>query len=241
MAIRQKYDIERMDALAHSILMRYSFYENTTAESRETLRSNARILRCESGRILYGHKGRCDEVILIGSGKIRIYVAGETGREFTLYHVAAGEFCPVNIQSACADAGVVAYAVAQKSLEAVIIPAARFRRWVEDHPETRQYLFESTFDRFVNLIGRIREITTRKINERLVDFMLREFQKSERKRPVIKMTHENIAVELGTVREVVSRRLQELESAGAIELQRGRISLLDEELLRQTLEPGNVT
>jgi len=239
MKIRQKYDIQKEEALAHSILMRYPFYENAPDEFREKLHKDARILRCDPGQILYGHKGRCDEVILVGSGMMRVYVAGESGREFTLYSIGPGEICPVNIQAACANAGLVAYAEAHEALEAVIIPAVRFRHWVKEYPEARQYLFESTFDRFVSLINRICEFTTHKINQRLGEFMLWKFRESEHSRPVIEMTHENIATELGTAREVVSRRLQILENANAIELHRGRILLLDEGLLRQTLELGN--
>jgi len=241
MNIRQKYDIEKEEALAHSILMRYPFYENAPDEFREKLHKDARILRCDPGQILYGHKGRCDEVVLVGSGKMRIYVAGESGREFTLYTVGAGEVCPVNIQAACANAGLVAYATVEKALEAVIIPAARFRHWVQEYPEARQYLFESTFDRFVSLIKRIRELTTSKINHRLGEFLLRKFAESEYPRPVVIMTHEEIATELGTAREVVSRRLQMLDNANAVELRRGRILLLDEAVLKQTLALGNAT
>ena len=241
MNIKRKYDIQKEGAFAHSILMRYPFYENASDESREKLHKDARILRCDPGQILYGHKGRCDEVVLVGSGEMRIYVAGESGREFTLYTVGAGEVCPVNIQAACANAGLVAYATVEKVLEAVIIPAARFRHWVQEYPEARQYLFESTFDRFVSLINRIREITTCKINDRLGEFLLWKFHESEHVRSVIEMTHERIATELGTAREVVSRRLQLLENAQAVELHRGRIVLLDEALLRQTLELDNAS
>jgi CRP/FNR family transcriptional regulator len=239
MNIRQKYGIKKEAALAQSILMRYPFYENAANESREKLIDAARILRCDPGQILYGHKGRCNEVVLVGSGEMRIYVAGESGREFTLYSVGAGEICPVNIQAACANAGLIAYATVQEALEAVIIPAAKFRHWVEEYPEARQYLFESTFDRFVSLIKRIREITTSKINHRLGEFLLWKFHDSEHGRAAIEMTHEKIATELGTAREVVSRRLHMLENAEAVELHRGRIVLLDEALLRQALELGN--
>lgn len=239
MRIRSKFDLQKQDEIANSIMMRYPFYANSTDAARQQLCDHATILRCDAGQILYGHKGPCDKVLLIGKGSIRVYVAGESGREFTLYIVGAGEICPVNIQSACDNAGVVAYAAAQGKLEAVIIPAVRFREWLAGFPHTRQYLFESTFDRFVELIGRIRSITTRKINHRLIEFLLRKFDASDEGRPVIKMTHEDIAIELGTAREVVSRRLQELEGAQAVELGRGRILLLDRDLLQATLGPSD--
>jgi len=239
MHIRSKFDIQKLDSAAHSILMRYPFYENSAPEFRGKLRDDANILRCRAGQILYGHKGPCDKVLLIGSGSIRVYVSGESGREFTLYHVKAGEICPVNIQSACENAGVVAYAEAAEKLEAVVIPAVKFRQWIKDVPQARHYIFDSTFDRFVGLIGRIRTFTTHKINHRLVEFLIREFRGSDQLRPAIVKTHEDIAIELGTAREVVSRRLQQLENADAIELRRGRIVLLDESLLKQTLEPDN--
>jgi len=239
MRIRYKFDIHKADAAARRILMQYSFFENSPEAAREKLLQDASILHCDSGQVLYGHDGPCDKVLLIGSGSVRVYVSGQSGREFTLYRVTAGEICPVNIQSACDNAGVVAYAQAEDRLEAVVIPANRFRHWLRDFAEAKQYLFESTFDRFVELIGRFRTITTHKIDRRLADFLLRKFAESDAPRPLIVMTHEDIASELGTVREVVGRRLQKLEGAAAVELGRGRIWLRDKEKLQDTLDtPG---
>jgi len=236
MPIRYKFDIQKDDEDARRILMKYPFFENSTEVAREKLLRDTRILRCESGQILYGHDGPCDKVMLIGSGSVRVYVSGKSGREFTLYRVTAGEICPVNIQSACDNAGVVAYATAEDKLEAAVIPAHKFRFWLSDFAEAKQYLFESTFKRFVDLISRIRTITTHKIDRRLAEFLLRKFKESDAPRPLIAMTQEDIAGELGTVREVVGRRLQQLESAQAIEVGRGRIWLSDEGRLRATLD-----
>jgi len=235
MSIRYKYDIHKADAAARRFLMQYPFFENSPEVAREKLLKDASILRCDSGQVLYGQDGPCDKVLLIGSGSVRVYVSGENGREFTLYRVTAGEICPVNIQSACDNAGVVAYAQAEDRLEAVVIPANKFRFWLRDFAEAKQYLFDSTFDRFVELIGRIRTITTHKIDRRLSDFLLRRFAESDAPRPLIVMTHEDIANELGSVREVVGRRLQKLEAAAAVELGRGRIWLRDKEKLQGTL------
>jgi len=241
MRIRNKFDIQKQDGMANSVLMRYPFYEKSSKQARDKLLSDASIMRCDAGQVLYGHRGPCDKVLLIGSGRIRVYVAGESGREFTLYSVGPGEICPVNIQSACDNAGVVAYAAAQERLEAVIIPAEKFRAWLRDFSGARLYLFESTFERFIELIDRIRTITTRKINNRMIDFLLRKFQESDHPRPAIMMTHEDIAVELGTVREVVSRRLKLLANANAIELGRGRIVLRDQGLLTDTMNETGTT
>jgi len=67
MAIRYKYDIQKQDELARSVLMRYPFYEHSSTKARDKLLADASILRCDAGQVLYGHRGPCDKVILIGA------------------------------------------------------------------------------------------------------------------------------------------------------------------------------
>ena len=81
----------------------------------------------------------------------------------------------------------------------------------------------------------IREITTRRIDHRLAEYLLRKFDESEESPPVAEVTQQNIALDLGTAREVVSRRLQELDSVGAVELRRGKIVLQDRLALHRVI------
>lgn len=100
----------------------------------------------------------------------------------------------------------------------------------------REYVFSATLMRFGEIIGLVREITTRRVNQRLAGYLLRRFDESGQQPPVAKVTQHNIATDLGTAREVVSRRLQELEGLGALELRRGRIVLKNRGVLRRIID-----
>ena len=139
--------------------------------------------------------------------------------------------------------GVSAFAdaTASGSLEALAIPSNDFRRLSKTNPGLMEYVFSATALRFGEVIALIREITTRRVDHRLADYLLRNFEASEDNPPVIEATQQNIALELGTARAVVSRCLRELDSAGAVELQRGRIVLRDRRALHRVIgnELGN--
>ena len=95
--------------------------------------------------------------------------------------------------------------------------------------------FSATVLRFGEVIALIREITTRRVDRRLAEYLLRKFDESEESPPAAEVTQQNIALDLGTAREVVSRRLQELDSVGAVELRRGKIILQDRLALHRVI------
>jgi CRP/FNR family transcriptional regulator len=100
----------------------------------------------------------------------------------------------------------------------------------------QDYVFSATSLRFGEVIGLIREITTRRVDHRLAEYLLRKFDESGESPPAAEVTQQNIALDLGTAREVVSRRLQELDGAGAVKLRRGKIILQDRAALRSVID-----
>ena len=179
----------------------------------------------------------CRDVVLVGSGRIRTFIVGESGREVTLYYVQAGESCPVNLGAAMLGIGAFANARASGRLVGATIPARDFRDIGSRNDALQDYLFSATVLRFGEVTDRVREITMRRIDHRLAEYLLRKFDESAESPPAAKVTQQDIALDLGTAREVVSRRLHELDGAGAVELRRGKIILQD----RVALTPGDET
>ncbi|MDH4107990.1 MAG: Crp/Fnr family transcriptional regulator [Gammaproteobacteria bacterium] len=228
-------DVEPDLRPAHHVLSNYGFYTRAERSIRTELLEAAQPVRPEPGATLLEAGRPCGEVLLIGSGSMRVYVAGDSGREVTLYHVRSGETCPANLSAAMLSLYAFASAAATEGLQAAYVPAAGFRRLSKKSAEIRDYMFTSTASRFGEVIGRVRELTTRRVDHRLAEYLLRKFAESGQTRPILKVTHQAIAIELGTAREVVSRRLQELEAAAVVSLGRGRVTLLDERKLRAIL------
>jgi CRP/FNR family transcriptional regulator len=177
----------------------------------------------------------CREVVLVGRGRIRVFIAGPSGREVTLYYVHRGESCPVNLGAAVMEVGAFASAEANDDLAALTISASDFRHLSHRNVALQDYIFNATVLRFGEIIALIREITTKRVDHRLAEYLLRKFDASGEDPPVAVETQQNIALEIGTAREVVSRRLQELDSVGAVELRRGKIILRDRLALHRVI------
>ncbi len=227
--------LEQGQQRLHGVLQRYGFYQNSTPSQRLELLAVASPVSAADGQPLLEAGYSCRDVLLVGEGQLRVYVTGESGREVTLYHVGPGESCPVNLSAALMGIGAFADASARGELRGVVITADRFRRISEANPDVREYVLNATVLRFGEIISLVREITTRRVDHRLAEFLLRRFDESPDRPPVAEVTQQAIAAELGTAREVVSRRLQELENGGAVELRRGRIILRNRRALHRII------
>jgi CRP/FNR family transcriptional regulator len=219
----------------HEVLQHYGFYQNSSPPQRMELLAAARPVAAEDTQSLLEAGYSCRDIVFVGTGRMRVYVSGESGREVTLYYVNRGESCPVNLSAAVMGIGAFANASACGDLSGVVIAAEQFRQIAEANPDVREYVFSATVLRLGEIIGLVREITTRRVDHRLAQYLLRRFAESRENPPVAKVTQQSIATELGTAREVVSRRLQELDSAGAVELHRGRIILRDRRVLHRII------
>ncbi len=230
--------LEGRHRFAHEVLKHYGFYINSDPAQRMELLAAANPVEAGDGRALLEAGYACRDVVLLGRGRIRIYIAGESGREVTLYYVHPGESCPVNLSAALMDIGAYADAAACGELTALTISASDFRDISQRNPALQDYVFSATVLRFGEVIALIREITTRRVDQRLAGYLLRKFGESEDCPPAATVTQQTIALDLGTAREVISRRLQELESTGAVQLRRGRIILRDRFALQRTIDQG---
>ena len=227
--------LEQEQRPLHGVLQHYGFYRNSTPSQRVELLAVVSPVSAADGQSLLEAGYSCRDVLFVGDGQLRVYVTGESGREVTLYHVGPGESCPVNLSAALMSIGAFADAAACGDLSGVSIAADRFRQLAESNPDVRDYVLNATVLRFGEIITRVREITTRRVDQRLAEYLLRRFAASADRPPVAEVTQQAIATELGTAREVVSRLLQELDGIGAVELRRGRIVLRNRRALHRII------
>lgn len=190
-------------------------------------------IQLSQGHFFYHDGEKCGQVAMVGRGRIRVFKTADTGREITLYTVEAGDLCIFNIS--CIMAGIVypASARVEKAGEALVVPASQFREWVHDSDVLQKYVFVMIAKRLAEVMTLVEEVVFRKLDSRLATFLLDAFAQSQRARPALHLTHDQIAGELGSAREVISRLLKEFERSGAVSLSRGTITLKDQDVLRQ--------
>ncbi len=161
--------------------------------------------------------------VLLLSGKIGVYLNGRSGRELLLYSVTPGETCVQTTLGVLGGALYSGEAVAESDLVAVMVPPAMVERLIAQSAGFRHFVFKAFADRLSDLMFVLEQVAFVKVEQRLAHALL-ERGDGEGK---VALTHQELAVVIGTAREVVSRRLEALASKGVVANERGEIRIVD--------------
>lgn len=186
----------------------------------------AAMVHLEKGQYVCREGGECMHLALLTRGTARVFKLGESGREITLYRVGLGQSCILTASCILSEQPFPAFAVCETDVEAAVVPAADVNRWLVEFPRWRSYIFGLMANRLSNIINVVEEVAFKRMDCRIADYLLRQQHQTSSK---IRVTHQQIASDLGTSREVVSRILKDFENADFISVSRGVIELLDEE------------
>lgn len=231
-----------MRDIADRILGKYTFYREGSPGLREGLLDHVQLFEQKDLRDghLFRVGDRRESICLVGNGNIRVYVSGMSGRGVLLYNVRPGEICPINMRMVLARTVALAHADVSADFVAVVLNRSGVRDLSARFEEFHEFVQQSVADRFEEIIVRISDITTRSVDHRLIDLLLEEFDRSGIDRPVVQMTNDELALAIGTAREVVNRKLHDFERQGALKLGRGRIWLEDRTALQALTRPKSV-
>ena len=221
-----------MEKLA--ILQGFDFYTNGSPQFQSEISATVKLVTLEAGSYFYHEGENCPNVALIGTGNIRVFKIADSGRQITLYHLRENETCLVNMLCAILQKPSPASAQAESTVNALIIPAAKFREWIGANEEIRNHIFHRMSARIVEVMMLVEEVAFHKMDQRIAAYLLQQFSGTP-----LNITHEEIAAELGTAREVVSRVLKDFERHGAIAISRSRIDLLSESMLRKLCDSSH--
>lgn len=188
----------------------------------------ASFMRIPAGRDVFIEGDRVDGIALLISGVVRVYKIGETGREITLYRFGLGESCILTASAILNQNNFPAIASVEQDAEAVMIPAPVFREWVRCHDVWRDFVFDLLSQRLASVILIVDEVAFRRMDVRIAALLL---QRSQTQNP-IHITHQEIASELGSSREVISRLLEDFSEQGIIRSGRGEVEILDKNGLK---------
>jgi len=172
------------------------------------------------GHQIYWQGDACNAIAFLFSGAVRVYKCSETGREISLYEIVPGETCILNASCIIGRRGYPANAVTLSDCSALLIPAATFRQMMARHEPLRIFIYSLLGHRLTEIMELVEEIAFRRMDDRLTDYLLEKSSNG-----VLQATHQTIANELGTSREVVSRLLRNLEIRGDIGMSRNNITL----------------
>ncbi len=183
----------------------------------------ASFTRIPAGRDVFVEGDRVDGIALLLSGVVRVYKIGETGREITLYRFGLGESCILTANAILSQKTFPAIATVEQEAEAVMIPAETFRGWVRRYDLWRDFVFDLLSQRLASVLEIVDEVAFRRMDARVASLLL---TRSWVQNP-IRITHQEIAAELGSSREVISRLLEDFARRGLIRTGRGEVEVLD--------------
>ncbi len=210
-------------------------------ELRGRIVAAGRLLRCPDGARLFGPGEEAQVFLIPLAGAVRVEHAGASGRSVVLYRVAPGESCVMTTTCLLAGVPYEARGLAEGALEALAVPAAAFRRLVDECAEFRTLAFRVFSRRIIELVEVIDELLLHRVDLRLAAWLAvrcGEGKGAAGQEVQVRATHQAIAGELGTAREVVSRILKEFERRGWVRLTRGAIAVLDPAALRRFAARG---
>ena len=161
--------------------------------------------------------------VILLSGRIGVYLTGRNGRELLLYSVTPGETSVQTTLGVLGGAPYTGEAVAESDLVAVMVPPAVFERLMASSPAFRAFVFKAFADRLGDLMFVLEQVAFVKVEQRLAHALLERADDEGR----VTLTHQELAVVIGTAREVVSRRLEALASKGVVASERGQIRIIE--------------
>jgi CRP/FNR family transcriptional regulator, anaerobic regulatory protein len=173
----------RMDKL--DTLNRFAFYRQAPIALQARIAAVAEPLSVAAGVNVYREGDKCEELVFVGRGSVRIFKTGETGREITLYHVEDGQACLINMLSVLVGKPAVATARSDVPTEGVVIPGAAMSDWVKTSDLVRDYAIATMAERLFDVMTLFEEVAFGKMDARLAAFLLHRFGS----RPSIAATH----------------------------------------------------
>lgn len=197
----------------------------------ERFHHEAKRARLPAGQFICLEGQACSSLALVLMGTVRVYKSGGSGRELTLYRIEKGGSCILTASCILNQRHFPAFAITETEVEAIVIPAPAFNRWVAEHNAWQHYVFQLLSERLEAVLEVVEEVAFRRLDARLADYLLHQSSQAAHADEV-RTTHEAIAAELGSSREVISRLLKDFEREGMVALSRSRIRLQNGDSLR---------
>jgi CRP/FNR family transcriptional regulator len=205
----------------------FPYFSQPGSHSDVMIARSVREINLPAETVAFRQGDSCANYLLVIEGSIKVLARSESGREIVLYRVQRGGSCVLTTSCLLSRSYYPAEGITETPVRALAIPADTFHQGLAESGEFRQFVFDTYGRRLAEVITLVEEISFGQINHRLARYLLQHASGNE-----LLITHQGLATELGSAREVISRQLKDFEQRGWIEQQRGRIRLRNTEGLK---------
>jgi CRP/FNR family transcriptional regulator len=215
------------ETLTVETLRSFPNFAEANDRTLETLLQSAIHKSLPAGVIMCRPGDDCAVLPVVLRGGARVFAIGESGREITLYRLLEGNACVLAAASILSQKPASAFSQTEVGGDALLIPADYLRAWVDADPFWRSFVFNLINDRLASILEVTNQAAFGRLDQRIASHLLEKGNGKTGKEAPIRTTHQEIASELGSSREVVSRLLKSFEGQGLVRLSRGEILLQD--------------
>lgn len=210
------------------------YWDDLTEKEKELVAKQAVVLHFKKGDVLYGPDVECVGQIHILKGRTRAYILSDEGREITLFRVEEGDNCILSASCVLAYITFDSFMVADRDTDLVSVPVKLYGDLCENNIRVRCFTYELATTRFSQVVYSMQDILFARLDRRLAAWLLQEHEKTGSLS--IRITQEELAQQVNSVRETVGRLLKRFAEEGMIENRRGTIRLTDLYKLKATTE-----
>lgn len=202
-------------------MMKHPILEVLPPPLKREAESTLTAMNLPVGKVIFSPGDACAGLPLVVSGSVKVQMTGVSGNRIVLYRMGGNDICTLSIGCLMSGHGYRAEAIVEEAAKAIMVPHQLFDQMMAVSAEFRAGIMASYGRRLDDLMLLVEEVAFRRMDERLEAWLAARAMQG-----TISITHQELAVELGTAREVVSRLLKELERQGRVMLARGRIQCL---------------
>jgi CRP/FNR family transcriptional regulator len=177
-----------------------------------------------AGSVIQQEDSYIKAIPLVLTGSLKVMRTDHDGHEILLYYITPGESCIMSFLGGIHNETSKVKAIVEEDAEILFIPVEKASEWVKKFPEWSDFIFKLYHKRFEELLTAVNAIAFQKLDTRLLQLIKQKvalYQSNE-----IKITHQQLAEELGTAREAVSRVIKQMENEGLVMLSRNKITLM---------------
>jgi CRP/FNR family transcriptional regulator, anaerobic regulatory protein len=208
------------------VLRTYAMLGELPPAALDDLLAGSTYMKAPAGAIMFDESQPCMGFPLLLSGSARVVKAAPNGRELHLYYVVPGEACILTCTCLFGNSNYQARGVVVQEVELVVLPPTAFRTLFDSLESFRELVLSRFSDRLSDLLQLVSAVTFQKLDQRLAGVLAA-------KPSPVRATHQALADELGSLREIVSRLLKTFEDQGWVRLGREQIDVVDAAALRR--------
>jgi len=216
-------------AASTRLLQHYPMLADLPAGELDALLAGAMTVSLPAGSMVFDENQPCQGFPLLLAGSVRVVKGSANGRELQLYRIEAGESCILTSSCLLGQTAYPARGIVERDVEMVVLPPASFKALVATHSPFRDYIFSLFSERLADLMQLVSAVAFQKLDQRLAALLVA-------KSSPLNTTHQALADELGSAREMVTRLLKGFAEQGWVRLAREQIEITDGAALKRFAE-----